>query len=129
MTAQLINRRQGRHHDRLVDGDTVIPVADQCELAGVPCITPTIPGKTSSSDAKAIQQRLRVDLPFLLGLRHGGNLFADMWLYAADQQNRSASLFTNDPDGIAANDKEHGMPTIFQQKGPRRHRTLAFIRR
>ena len=51
--------------------DTVNPVADQCELAGVPCVTV---GRSVGGVLLRPQRRsaegLRVDLPLLLGLRH-----------------------------------------------------------
>ena len=39
VTAQLINRDKVDMVIGSSTGDTVVPVADQCELAGVPCIT------------------------------------------------------------------------------------------
>ena len=40
-----------------------------------------------------------------------------------------ATMFTNDPDGIAATDKEHGLPATVQVKGLSTSTNLASIRR
>ena len=44
------------------------------------------------------------------------NLFVDMWLSLPTNKS-VGTMFTNDPDGMAANDEQHGLPGFFASKG------------
>jgi len=98
-------------------GDTVVPVADQCELAGVPCITADDPWEDfffgrKGNPAKGFEWTYH----FFWGFGMVANLFADMWL-SMPTNKKVGLMLTNDQDGIAASDKEHGMAATFRKKG------------
>ena len=98
-------------------GDTVIPVADQCELAGVPCITADDPWEDfffgrKGDPAKGFEWTYH----FFWGFGMVANMYAEMWQTLPTNKNVGLML-TNDPDGIAANDAVHGMPAIIKSKG------------
>ena len=57
VTAQLINNDEVDLVVGSSTSDTVIPVSDQCELAGVPCVTSDDPGRFGSSAEKATLKR------------------------------------------------------------------------
>src|SRR6185437_7395128 len=93
VAAQLINRDKIDLMVASSTGDTVIPVADQCELAGVPCITADDPWDD-----------------FFWGFGMVADLFADMWLSLQPPSNKKVGLMlTNDQDGIAASNPDHGI--------------------
>ena len=101
-------------------GDTVVPVADQCELNGVPCITADDPWEDwffgrKGDPAKGFEWTYH----FFWGFGMIANLFADMWL-ALPTNKVVGLMFTNDQDGIAANDEQRGVRPIFQSKGDRK---------
>jgi branched-chain amino acid transport system substrate-binding protein len=98
-------------------GDTVVPVADQCELNGVPCITADDPWEDfffgrKGDPAKGFEWTYH----FFWGFNMIGNLFADMWL-SLPTNKIVGLMLTNDQDGVAANDEQHGLPPIFRSKG------------
>lgn len=117
VTAQLINREKVDVMIGSSTGDTVVPVADQCELAGVPCITADDPWEDfffgrKGNPAKGFEWTYH----FFWGFGMAANLFADMWL-SLPTNKKVGLMLTNDQDGIAASDKEHGMATTFRKKG------------
>ena len=117
VTAQLINRDKVDMMIGSSTGDTVVPVADQCELAGVPCITADDPWEDfffgrKGNPAKGFEWTYH----FFWGFGMVANLFADMWL-SLPTNKKVGLMLTNDQDGIAASDKEHGMATTFRKKG------------
>ncbi len=117
VTAQLINREKVDIMIGSSTGDTVVPVADQCELAGVPCITADDPWEDfffgrKGNPAKGFEWTYH----FFWGFGMVANLFADMWL-SLPTNKKVGLMLTNDQDGIAASDKEHGMATTFRKKG------------
>ena len=117
VTAQLINRDKVDMMIGSSTGDTVVPVADQCELAGVPCITADDPWEDfffgrKGNPAKGFEWTYH----FFWGFGMAANLFADMWL-SLPTNKKVGLMLTNDQDGIAASDKEHGMATTFRKKG------------
>jgi branched-chain amino acid transport system substrate-binding protein len=117
VTAQLINRDKVDIVIGSSTGDTVVPVADQCELAGVPCITADDPWEDfffgrKGNPAKGFEWTYH----FFWGFGMVANLFADMWL-SLPTNKKVGLMLTNDPDGIAANNEEHGMPPAFRKKG------------
>jgi len=117
VAAQLINNDQVDIMVASSTSDTVNPVSDQCEVNGVPCITADDPWESwffgrKGDPAKGFDWTYH----FFWGFGMVGNLFADMWLSLPS--NKTAGLmFTNDPDGIAANDDQHGLPPLFKSKG------------
>jgi len=117
VTAQLINRDKVDMVIGSSTGDTVVPVADQCELAGVPCITADDPWEDfffgrKGNPAKGFEWTYH----FFWGFGMAANLFADMWL-SLPTNKKVGLMLTNDQDGIAASDKEHGMAATFRKKG------------
>ena len=117
VTAQLINRDKVDMVIGSSTGDTVVPVADQCELAGMPCITADDPWEDfffgrKGNPAKGFEWTYH----FFWGFSMVANLFADMWL-SLPTNKKVGLMLTNDQDGIAASDKEHGMATTFRKKG------------
>jgi branched-chain amino acid transport system substrate-binding protein len=117
VTAQLINRDKVDMVIGSSTGDTVVPVADQCEAAGMPCITADDPWEDfffgrKGNPAKGFEWTYH----FFWGFGMVANLFADMWL-SLPTNKKVGLMLTNDQDGVAASDKEHGMATTFRKKG------------
>jgi branched-chain amino acid transport system substrate-binding protein len=117
VAAQLINRDRVDLMIASSTGDTVVPVADQCELAGVPCITADDPWEDfffgrKGNPAKGFEWTYH----FFWGFGMVANLFADMWL-SMPTNKKVGLMLTNDQDGIAASDKEHGIAVTFRKKG------------
>jgi branched-chain amino acid transport system substrate-binding protein len=117
VTAQLINRDKVDMVIGSSTGDTVVPIADQCELAGMPCITADDPWEDfffgrKGNPAKGFEWTYH----FFWGFGMVANLFADMWL-SLPTNKKVGLMLTNDPDGIAANNEDHGMPPTFRKKG------------
>ncbi|MGO9701821.1 MAG: ABC transporter substrate-binding protein [Xanthobacteraceae bacterium] len=117
VTAQLINRDKVDMIIGSSTGDTVVPVADQCELAGVPCITADDPWEDfffgrKGNPAKGFEWTYH----FFWGFGMAANLFADMWL-SLPTNKKVGLMLTNDQDGIAASNPEHGIAVAFRKKG------------
>jgi branched-chain amino acid transport system substrate-binding protein len=117
VTAQLINRDKVDIMIGSSTGDTVVPVADQCELAGVPCITADDPWEDfffgrKGNPAKGFEWTYH----FFWGFGMAANLFADMWL-SLPTNKKVGLMLTNDQDGIAASNPEHGIAVAFRKKG------------
>src|SRR5271170_8453670 len=97
--------------------DTVNPVSDQCELAGVPCITSDDPWQAWFFPRKGDPKKgFEWTYHFFWGFDMIGNTFVDMW-ETLPTNKVVATLFTNDPDGIGASDKERGLPALYRSKG------------
>src|SRR5579859_636754 len=106
VTVQLINRDKVDIMIGSSTGDTVIPVASQCELAGVPCITADDPWEDfffgrKGNPAKGFEWTYH----FFWGFGMVADLFADMWL-SIPTNKKAGLMLTNDQDGIAASNKE-----------------------
>ena len=87
------------------------PVADQCELAGVPCITADDPWEDwffgrKGNPAKGFEWTYH----FFWGFGMVGNLFADMWLSLPTNKIVGTDVHQRSATAIAANDEQHGMP-------------------
>ena len=116
VTAQLINNDKVDIVIGSSTGDTVVPVADQCEAAGVPCITADDPWEDfffgrKGNPAKGFDWTYH----FFWGFGMVANLFADMWL-SLPTNKKVGLMLTNDQDGIAASNPEHGMAAAFRKK-------------
>ena len=116
VAAQLINKDRIDIMVASSTSDTTNPVADQCELNGVPCITADDPWQAYFFGRRG-NPKVGVEWTyhFFWGFDQVANLFADMWLTMPSNK-VVATVFTNDPDGIAANG-DHGMPPAFRAKG------------
>ncbi len=117
VAAQLINNDKVDIMVGSSTSDTVNPVSDQCELNGVPCVTSDDPWQAWFFPRKGDPKKgFEWTYHFFWGFDMVGNLFADMWLSLPTNKNLG-TMFTNDPDGIAANDEQHGLPALFKSKG------------
>jgi branched-chain amino acid transport system substrate-binding protein len=97
--------------------DTTNPVADQCELAGVPCITSDDPWQAYFFGRKGDPKKgFEWTYHFFWGFDMVANMFAEMWK-SIPTNNIVCTLLTNDPDGVAASDPVHGMPATIKQHG------------
>ncbi len=117
VAAQLINNDKVDLMTASSTSDTVNPVSDQCELAGVPCVSSDDPWQAWFFPRKGDPKKgFEWTYHFFWGFDQAGNTFADMW--ASIPTNKIvATLFSNDPDGLAADDKEKGLPALFKSKG------------
>jgi branched-chain amino acid transport system substrate-binding protein len=117
VAAQLINNDRVDVMVASSTGDTVIPVADQCELAGVPCITADDPWENFFFGRKGDPKKgFEWTYHFFWGFGMVSNTFTDMWL-SIPTNKKVGLMLTNDPDGIAASDPQHGMPPVIKGKG------------
>src|SRR5262249_36546577 len=81
VAAQLINNDKVDIMVASSTSDTCNPVSDQCELAGVPCITADDPWESWFFGRKGNPQvGFEWTYHFFWGFGMVGNLFADMWL-------------------------------------------------
>ncbi|MGZ3410901.1 MAG: ABC transporter substrate-binding protein [Xanthobacteraceae bacterium] len=117
VAAQLINNDKIDLMIGSSTSDTVNPISDQCELAGVPCVTSDDPWQAWFFPRKGDPKKgFEWTYHFFWGFDMVGNTFADMWL-SLPTNKKLGTMFTNDPDGIAANDEAHGLPGLFKSKG------------
>jgi branched-chain amino acid transport system substrate-binding protein len=97
--------------------DTTNPVADQCELNGVPCITSDDPWQAWFFGRKGDPKKgFDWTYHFFWGFDMVANMFAEMWLTLPTNKIAGVML-TNDPDGIAASDPVHGLPATVKSHG------------
>jgi branched-chain amino acid transport system substrate-binding protein len=97
--------------------DTVNPVASQCELNGVPCITSDDPWESWFFGRGGNPKTgFKWTYHFFWGFNQVANMYAEMWLTI--QTNKKVGvMLTNDPDGIAASNPEHGLPATIRKHG------------
>ena len=98
-------------------GDTVNPVADQCEVNGVPCITTDDPWEAyffgrGGDPAKGFDWTYH----FFWGINQIGSTFTGLW-DSLDTNKTVGGVWSNDPDGVAISNPEHGFPPIFAKAG------------
>ena len=92
-------------------------MADQCELAGVPCITSDDPWQAWFFPRKGDPKKgFDWTYHFFWGFDMVADLFADMWL-SLPTNKKVGLMLTNDQDGIAASNPEHGIASHFKKKG------------
>src|SRR6516165_6404605 len=117
VTAQLINRDKVDLVIGSSTGDTVIPVASQCELAGVPCITADDPWEDFFFGRKGDPKKgFEWTYHFFWGFDMVANMYSEMWLTLPTNKIAGVML-TNDPDGVAASDPVHGLPATIKSHG------------
>lgn len=96
---------------------TTNPVADQCELNGVPCVTNDTPWQPHffgrGGDPK---QGFDWTYHFFWGLEDVIAVYTGLWS-GAGTNNVIGSLWPNDSDGNAWGDAQHGFPPVLTQKG------------
>ena len=94
--------------------DTVNPVASQCELAGVPCITSDNPWQAYFFGRKGDPKKgFEWTYHFFWGFDTIAEVFMNMW-ESVPTNKVVGTLFSNDPDGIAANE---GLPGAYKARG------------
>ena len=117
VAAQLINNDKVDIMIASSTSDTVNPASDQCELAGVPCVTSDDPWQAWFFGRKGDPKKgFEWTYHFFWGFDMLGNVFADMWL-SMPTNKIVGTMWTNDPDGVGANDEQRGLPTLFKSKG------------
>jgi len=96
---------------------TTNPVADQCELNGVPCITNDTPWQPHffgrGGDPK---EGFEWTYHFFWGLEDVVGSYTNLW----DQTKTNkvvGALWPNDSDGNAWADEKHGFPPVLKEKG------------
>lgn len=97
--------------------ETINPVADQCELNGVPCISTVTPWQPWFFGRGAKPETgFEWTYHFFWGLEDVIGVFLDMW--NSISTNKSAGgLFPNDADGNAWGDAKLGLPPALAKDG------------
>ena len=117
MATQLINNDKIDIMVASSTSDTTNPVADQCELAGMPCITSDDPWQAWFFGRKGDPKKgFDWTYHFFWGFGMVANMFAEMWL-SIPTNKIVGVLLTNDPDGVAASNPEHGLPATIKSHG------------
>jgi branched-chain amino acid transport system substrate-binding protein len=117
VAAQLINNDRVDIMIASSTGDTTNPVADQCELAGMPCITSDDPWQSWFFGRKGDPKKgFQWTYHFFWGFDMVADMFAEMWK-SIPTNNVAGVMLTNDPDGIAASDPVHGLPATIKSHG------------
>lgn len=97
--------------------ETTNPVADQCELNGVPCVTNDTPWQPHffgrGGDPK---QGFEWTYHFFWGLEDIIGVYASLWEQIPTSKTVGA-LWPNDSDGNAWGDARMGFPPVLQKKG------------
>jgi len=96
--------------------ETTNPVSDQCELAGVPCISTVSPWQAwffnrGGNPATGFQYTYH----FFWGLEDVIAVYTGMWNQLSTDKT-VGGLFPNDGDGNAWSDKVHGFPPVLAAK-------------
>src|SRR6185312_12660688 len=98
-------------------GDTTNPVADQCELNGVPCITSDDPWQSWFFGRKGDPKKgFQWTYHFFWGFDQVANMYAEMWL-SIPTNKKVGVMLTNDPDSIAASDPAYRLPATTKSHG------------
>lgn len=97
--------------------DTVNPVADQCELNGVPCITTDTPWEAfffgrGGEPAKGFEWTYH----FFWGGSQVVQTFTGLW-NSIETNKVVGALWSNDPDGVVLSDAQKGLPPAFTKAG------------
>ena len=94
--------------------DTVAPVADQAELAGVPCISADDPWQAYFFGRKGDPKKgFDWTYHFFWGFDQIAEVFINMWNSVPNNKTLGL-MFSNDPDGNAANGT---LPDVFTKAG------------
>ncbi|NTA40252.1 ABC transporter substrate-binding protein [Metarhizobium album] len=97
--------------------DTVGPVADQCELNGVPCISTDVPwepyffGRGGNPETG-----FDYTYHFFWGVDQIIQTFTSLWS-KIETNKVVGALWSNDTDGVAISNPEHGFPPRFKAAG------------
>jgi len=98
-------------------GDTVNPVSDQCEANAVPCVTTDTPWEAvffgRGGDPKT---GFDWTYHFFWGLSQVVQTFTGLW-NKIETNKTVGVLWSNDSDGVALSDKQHGLSPGFVKAG------------
>jgi branched-chain amino acid transport system substrate-binding protein len=97
--------------------DTVNPVADQCELNGVPCVTTDTPWEAyffgrGGDPGKGFDWTYH----FFWGASQIVQTFTSLW-NSIETNKVVGALWSNDPDGVALSDAQKGLPPAYAKAG------------
>lgn len=98
--------------------DTTNPVADLCELNGVPCISDATPWQSwyFGRGGRPGEKSFTYTNHFFFGSEDLLAVYTGLW--AGLETNRVVgALWPNDPDGLAFADPEHGFPPALKAAG------------
>jgi branched-chain amino acid transport system substrate-binding protein len=97
--------------------DTTNPVADQCEVNGMPCVTTDTPWEAHFFGRKGDPKTgFEWTYHFFWGLEQIGNVYANLWS-SIDTNKKVGLLWGNDADGVALSDAKMGLPAIWAKRG------------
>jgi branched-chain amino acid transport system substrate-binding protein len=102
--------------------ETTNPVATQCEIEGVPCISSVAPwqpyfiGRQANPGDPSSWQPFEYTYHFFWGLEDVIAVFTNMWGQLATNKS-VGGLFPNDGDGNAWGDPVVGFPPVLSEKG------------
>lgn len=118
VTAELIDSDQVNLVVSQGAPDTTNPVADQCELSEMPCVTTVCPWQPwffgrNGDPAKGFEYTYN----FFWGLEDVIANFLDLWDSSGITSKNIGGLFPNDADGNAWGDPEHGLPKPLADRG------------
>jgi branched-chain amino acid transport system substrate-binding protein len=114
VTSQLINNDKCDIIIGSSTSDTVNPVSSTCELAGVPCVTSDNPWQAYFFGRKGDPKKgFEWTYHFFWGFDTIAEVFMNMW-DSLPTNKVVGTLFSNDPDGIAANE---GLPKAYASRG------------
>ncbi len=99
--------------------DTVVPVADQAEALGVPCVSNDCPWQAyyfGRQKDPANPVPFKWTYHFFWGTESAANVFIDLW-DKLDTNKKVGVMWPNDADGNAWSDPKTGMPTFYGPAG------------
>ena len=97
--------------------DTVNPVADQCEVNEVPCVSTDAPWQPYFFGRRGDPAKgFRWTYHFFWGAEQLIATFIDVWELVPTNK-AAGALWPNDSDGNAFADKDHGMPPVVAKAG------------
>ncbi len=97
--------------------DTTLPVADQCELNGVPCLSTDTPWQPWFFGRGATPDKgFDFTYHFFWGAGQVVETFTGLW-NSIDTNKHVGGVWSNDPDGVALSNIERGLPPGFIKAG------------
>jgi len=97
--------------------DTVNPVSDQCETNNIPCLTTDTPWEAVFFGRGGVPGKgFDWTYHFFWGLGQVVQTFTGLW-NSIDTNKTVGALWSNDGDGVALSNAEHGMPPAFIKAG------------
>lgn len=98
--------------------ETTNPVSDQCELAGVPCVSTATPWQSWFFNRGGVPGKgFTWTYHFFWGLEQVLATYTGMWAQLPSAGKTVGGLFANDGDGHAWTNKTDGFPPVLKAKG------------